>query len=195
MLDAGPMSCSHEVSEGEQSAVIAAPHFLDARIEFPLEQSRAGHRPAIRLSRLVTLGLGVDVFREALPLRFAELAQRIVQERGVKGDAGGVKLLDDGDIQSLLREQDFHVAAPARRGNGGVEQRLREKPAREPERLRVRLTRALAALDSGEALDSHVGETDRSQDEPAARSLFERYFCLDDGRDFSRASWRARRRG
>ena len=33
-----------------------------------------------------------------VPLRFAELSQRIVQERGVKGDAGAVKLLDDGNI-------------------------------------------------------------------------------------------------
>ncbi len=172
--------------------MIAAPDFLDARVEFPLEQSRAGHRPAIGPSRLVALGLGVDVFRQALPLRFAELSQRIVQERGVKGDAGAVKLLDDGNIQSLLREQDLHVAAAARRGNGGVEQWLREKPAREPERLRFRLTCALAALDAGEALDSHVGEADRSQNEPAARSQLKRDLRLDDGRVFLERSGQGR---
>ena len=95
-----------------------------------------------------------------------------------------MKLLDNRDVQALLREQDFHVAAAARSGNGGVEQRLREKTARESERLRVRLTRALSALNPGEALYSGVGETVRPQNEPPARSLFDRYFRLQDDRIF-----------
>ena len=65
-----------------------------------------------------------------------------------------MKLLDNCDVQSLLREKDLHIAAPARSRNGGGEQRLSEKPARESERLRVRLISTFPALNSGQSLDS-----------------------------------------
>jgi hypothetical protein len=92
-----------------------------------------------------------------------------------------MKLIDNRDVQPLLREQDFHIAAPAGGGKSGVEQRLRKKPARESERLRVRVARALAALNSEQALQSHIGETNRPQNESPARRLFERHFRLHDG--------------
>ena len=153
-------------------------------MEFLFEQSRAGYRPAIGLSGLVTLGLGVDVFRQPLPLGFAELAQGVVKERGVKGNARGVKLLDNRDIQSLFREQDFHVSPPARSGNGRVEQRLGKKPARQSKRLHVRFARAFSALNAGETLHLTSGRpVDRKTSRrPAACSS--RYFRLEDRRIF-----------
>jgi hypothetical protein len=55
---------------------------------------------------------------------------------------------------------------------------LREKSARESERLCVVITGALPALDAEQALQSCIGEANRAQNESPAGSLFERHFCF-----------------
>ena len=96
---------------------------------------RGDHGAAVRLPGLIALRLGGDVLDQPLPLRFAEGAERIVEERGIKCDARRVELLDNRNIQALLREQDFDVTAAARGWNGGIEQRLRKKAAAKSEGL------------------------------------------------------------
>jgi hypothetical protein len=89
-------------------------------------------------------------------------------------------MLDDGNVQTLLCDQHFDVAAAKGSGHGCVEEWLGEKAARERERLDRRFVGALAALDSGKTLDPEVGKTGGTEDEATAGRLFERDAGLHD---------------
>jgi hypothetical protein len=138
------------------------------------EQLSVRDRAAIGLAGLVTFRLRADILGEPLTLGFTELAERVVKEGAVKGNPGRVQLLDDCDIQTLLREQHFDIAAAARSWNGSVEQRLGEKAASEGERLRGWLIDAIPALDPGGELKPDVWEGVGAQDEAPPGSLFQR---------------------
>src|SRR5204862_5655080 len=119
-----------------------------------------------------TVLLGRDGVGETLALGFAEPTERFIVEGRVKSDPGRVQMLDNGNVQTLLCDQHFDVAAAKGSGNGGSNERLGKKAARERERLDRRFVGALAALDSGKALYPDVGKTAGTEDEAAAGRLF-----------------------
>ena len=107
----GLVGVAHRRGEGEKCAFVTALHFLDARLEFALQQLRAHDRGAVRLPGPIAVRLRRDVLGETLALRFAESAERFVVERRVKRDPGRVQLLDDRHVQALFRDQHFNVSA------------------------------------------------------------------------------------
>ncbi len=92
---------------------------------------------------------------------------------GVIGDARSVQLLHDGEVQTLLREQDLDVAAAKGGGNGGVENRLGEQTADEGKGLHVFLTGALAALHAAGNEDANIRPGRGAQDDAAPGGFFE----------------------
>ncbi|HEY2614938.1 MAG TPA: hypothetical protein VGI42_04460 [Chthoniobacterales bacterium] len=102
-----------------------------------------------------------------------------------------MQLLHDRDIQSLLRNQQLNVAPAPGGGNGCVQQRLGKKTARESKGLGGWFVGAFSALNSGQALSSQAGQTDRPEDKPPARGFFDCNFGFQDcGIFFQRSAQR-----
>jgi hypothetical protein len=179
-----PGVVSHDGRECEQRTFIAALHFLDARLDLTLQKLGTDHGGAIRLAGLITLGLRAHVLREALPLRFAEGAKRIIVKRGVKRDARSMELPDDGDVQPLLGEQNLDVASAPGSGNRRIEQWLGEKAARKRKRPHGGFIGSVATLNPCHALDFEIGQRNGAEDQAATGRLFERDARLRDLRIF-----------
>jgi hypothetical protein len=82
-----------------------------ARLDLALEELCAHDRAAIGLPGAITIRLSGDILGEPFALCFAEGAKRFVVESGIKSETRRVQILDDRDIQALLRDQDFDVSA------------------------------------------------------------------------------------
>ena len=159
-------------------------HFLDSRLQLALEQLCAHDGGAVALPGAITVRLGRYILGEPFSLRFPERAKGIVVERRVKSNAGGVKLLDDRDVEALLRNQSFDVAATPGSRNRRVEQGLRQKAPRKREGAEGRFIRAFTTLQAGEALNLQIGQRDGMENKATAGGLFKGQPCLDDLRIF-----------
>ena len=84
-----------------------------------------------------------------------------------------MKLLDDGDIKLLLRDQNPDISAPERWRDSGIEKWLREQSAHEPEYLGRIFACPVPALHSRRHADPSVRPHDGTQDEPLPGCLFE----------------------
>src|SRR5439155_25964630 len=102
----------------------------------------------------------------------------------IKCESRRVQLLLYRQIQLLFCDQDFDIAAPERRQNRGVNQRLRERAAGEAKYFGFTFTRAVPALDSARCAHFHIWPDNRTKDEPATRGLFQIRFRLLNRRIF-----------
>src|SRR3954451_17931044 len=93
--------------------------------------------------------------------------------RGVESQASRMQLLEDCDVQSLLREQDFNVAAPIRSRHGRVENRLPQISLHKGKRLRLVLARTMSALYSHRGVHVRIRQSGGVQDEAPTTRCFQ----------------------
>ena len=106
-------------------------------------------------------------------LFFADRLQAAIVKRRVKRKPSGVQLFYYRDVQLLLSDQKIDISKPSRRRDGGVEQRLKKRSAREGEHFRRTFTRPISALNASRHSDPGGGPHDGTKNEPAPRCLFE----------------------
>src|SRR4051812_42033058 len=90
-----------------------------------------------------------------------------------------MQLLDHHNIQLLLRDQQFEVAAATRWRNCGIEERLGKISLRECERFRLIVEfDAMSSLRTSDPFDVGVGIRNRSQNQTLSGRLFQSCLSL-----------------
>src|SRR4051812_26584792 len=97
---------------------------------------------------------------------------------GVETHPRGVQLFGHGDVQPLLGEQDFYVAAPIGGRDARLENGLPQVTLRKGERLRLVLAGTVSALNSDGRVDGGIRQPRRAQNEPSTTRFFQAELCL-----------------
>ena len=141
-------------------------------------QLRAGERTAVRQPGFISSLLADYIFSQMEPLFFAQAMQRTIEKRSVKSDTRGVQLIADRDVELLLRDQQFDVAAPIGRWYDRVKERMSEVSIPKTERLIRFFSGSLPALISSRDSNKCIRPRHRAKDKTASGRLFDVGFCL-----------------
>jgi hypothetical protein len=113
------------------------------------------------------------IFLQSSLLFSTDRFQRPIVKSRVKRQTRGVQLLYDGDIQLLLRDQDFDIAPPHGSGQTRVEQGLDQGAAYYAKAFYSAFTGAVAGLNARRYAQFNVRPGDGTKDQPLSRSLFQ----------------------
>src|SRR4051812_37250554 len=140
----------------ESGALIGPIGCFHSGFQFTCLHFRTDEDASLSQPRLITRVLRIADALQVLPLLLAQLFERAIVSSGVIGNARTVQLLDHGHVQSLLRDQDFDVAAPTRRRNSRIKQSLRNSAVAEPKRLIRFFASSMTALIATGCADHRV---------------------------------------
>jgi hypothetical protein len=130
-------------------------------------------RGAIGQPGFVATCLGSDILLQSSTLFFPDRLERSIVERRIKGQAGPMELIYDGDIKLLLGDQNVHIATSKGRWHSGVKQSLGEETTREGKHFGVILTGPVTALDAGRHCHFHFGPYHGTENKTLPSRLFD----------------------
>ena len=144
---------------------------FNSRVQFRCLNGCTCKRSLISQSGFETGSLSSYILLQSSLLFPAEGFQRSIVEGGVKRQARCMQLLNDSNVQLLLCNQDFDIAAPQRSGQTRVEQRLGQDAASHGEAFYSAFTGAVTGLNACRDAQFSVRQGDGTKDQPFSGSL------------------------